>query len=57
MENYYINWSRYTGDFMVFEAGGKYITGFNAKKEAEEYIKELTKNNIIDYDKKSTNGN
>lgn len=43
MENYYINQGRAEGKYMVFK-NGEFITIFDTKVEAENYIKELQNN-------------
>jgi len=39
MEKYYINWSRITGNYLMFEVGRSDCIGiFKTKKEAEQFI-------------------
>lgn len=42
MNKYFINWSPYTGNYLVKRIGdGKILQIFEDKRKAEEFIKEL----------------
>jgi hypothetical protein len=42
IEKYYINWSRITGYYIVYEVGVSWRRKvFKTKREAEQYIKQL----------------
>ena len=44
MDKYYINWSRVTNNYLVFEVGKQDCLGvFKTKHEAEEFVELLNK--------------